>query len=128
MERKIQDALVASTKALPAAAASANTDALRIDNVEAVDIEFGHEAVSALVDTKTLTLKVQDSANGVDGWNDIAALTSLVSTGASSAGAAAASRTVKLPPSAKAFIRVNAAVETGGGNNTGKNFFIKAKF
>ncbi len=128
MERNIQDALMAKTKALPAAGADASTDALRVDNVEAMEIEFGHEVVSALVDTKTLTLKLQDSANGTSGWADIAALTSLVSTGAGGAGAVAASRTVRLPSSAKAFVRVNAAVASAGGDNTAKNFFIKAKF
>lgn len=128
MDRNIQDALMASTKALPAADASSTTNALRVDNVEAMEVEFGHEAVTALVDAKTLTLKLQDSANGTSDWNDIAGLTSLVSTGAGGTGASATTRKVRLPSTAKAFIRVSAAVQAAGGNSTAKNFFVKVKF
>jgi hypothetical protein len=127
--RKIEDAKVSAELALPAAAATATTAAVKVTKgAENFQVVFGHEVVPSLADTKTLTLTLQDSANGTDGWAAIPALATVVSTGAGGAGAAAKSSKVTLPATTKAYVRVSAAVEAAGGNNTAKKFYVKGKF
>lgn len=131
MSRKIEDAKLATEKALPAANANTDSDAIKVGKtaaLENMEVAFGHGAVPALVEAKTITIKLQDSANGTSGWADIPGLAALVTTGAVGNGAAAKVSKVRLPGNTKEFIRANAAVENGGGNNTEVNFFLKGKF
>jgi hypothetical protein len=114
----------AVTKALPAAAAN-NTSAsidLGVTSpglvVSVFDVKVSVPALPALVEAKTVTIKFQDSANGTD-FTDIAELASFVITGGTGNGAAATSRTVKLPPTVRRYIAINQAVLTAGGDNTG---------
>lgn len=129
MSRKIEDANVAAELELPAAAATANTAAVKITkSAENFQVVFGHEAVPSLADGKTLTLTLQDSADGSSNWAAVSSVATVVSTGAAGAGAEAKASKISLPPTVKAFIRVNAAVEAAGGDNTAKKFYVKAKF
>lgn len=114
-------------KAHPAANASASTDAIDLGvnragvNLDEIDVRIYSEAVPNLADTKTATLTVEDSADN-SSFSPIAGLSTLVQTGASSAGAAAATRTIKLPPSTRRYVRVTSAIVADGGNNTAKKF------
>lgn len=124
-----EDKAVNLSKALPAAAATAYTDALYVGNGRLNDYEFeiGHEAVPSLADAKTVTIKLQDSADGVT-FADVAVLASLVSTGAGGAGAAANAVRVSLPSTVRNYIRASATVLAAGGDNTAKDFYLKGKF
>jgi len=125
-----KDILVSVSKALPAAAATAVTEAIQVGSPEAFgdfDLEFGHAAVPALVEDKTITLTVEDSADG-EAFAPIAELAPLITTGEVGNGAEAATRIVTLPPSARNYVRVSAAVEALGGDNTAVDFKLEGRF
>jgi hypothetical protein len=131
--RAFKDLQLIETKALPAAAANNSTDAIDLQqtvvgvNLDDVDVELSVPATPALVDDKTITFTFQDSANGTN-FDPIAGLATVVTTGAASAGAAAVKRIVKLPPSTRQYIRVNAAVLTAGGDNTAVSYSLALLF
>lgn len=128
--RKIKDAALEETSALPAAAANNSTAAIDLGQVtafplnESIDVEMYCPATPALTDDDTITFTLQDSANGTD-FAAIAGLSTVVTLGAGAAGAAAFSRIVKLPGTTRRYVRVNAAVLTGGGNNTGVTYGVR---
>lgn len=132
-DRLLQDADLNREKALPAANATASTASVDLGStnpgagLEPVEVEFAVEALPSLVDTKKCTLTMEDSADD-SSFAAIAALATLVSTGASGAGAAANSRRIKLPPNVRRYVRVSAAVEAAGGDNTAKKFFLRFYF
>lgn len=129
--RNIQDVNFAAELALPAANANASTEVLDFGKTalspENVEILIGHEAVPGLLDTKKVTATVQDSADG-ENFAAIAGLATLVSTGAGGVGAVAASRRLRLPSTTRQYVRLNAAVDAVGGDNTAANFYIKGLF
>lgn len=133
MDRSLIDAALVVTKALPAAAANNTTDAIDLQNaapgisLEKIDFVISVPATPALVDTKTHTLKVQDSADG-SSFADVSLLATQTRTGAGGAGAAAATYRFKLPPSIRRYIRVYQAVETSGGNNTAVSITAGLRF
>lgn len=129
--RNIEDAAYVAEKALPAASATAYTDALDLKGEKflAEDIEFVlyAEATPSLVDTKTVTYSVEQSDDGVTfaAHPDVA---SVVKTGAGGVGATAFTSRFKLPSGSKRYIRGKAVVLAAGGDNTAKKFGLKAKF
>lgn len=124
--RTITDALLAKSQALPAANANNSTASIDLEQVNAfpvnekVDLEISVPATAALVETKDITFTVEDSADN-SSFAAVPALATFVVTGGASGGAASA-RVVKLPGSTRRYVRVNAAVETGGGNNTAVSY------
>lgn len=114
-------------KAHPAASASASTDAIDLGvnragvNLDEIDVRIFSEALPSLADTKTATLTVEDSADN-SSFAAVGGLSTLVQTGVSTNGAAAAERTVRLPPSTRRYVRVTSAIAADGGNNTAKKF------
>lgn len=124
--RTITDALLAKSQALPAADANNSTASIDLKQKNAfpvneeIDLRVSVPATAALVDTKTITFKVQDSADNIT-FNDIVSLASLVVT-AGASGGAATSRIYKLPGATRRYVRVNAAVEDGGGDNTAVSY------
>jgi len=122
MARHIQDALLRVVTALPAAAANNDSDAIDLEQVSADTINEKFElqikvpALPALVEAKKLTITVQDSADN-ESFAAVPELATLVITGESGNGADAAERTVRLPSTARRYIRINQAVESGGGSN-----------
>ena len=128
MSRKIRDELLKVTKALPAADANADSDSIDLEQAsafplnESIDVELAIPALPALVNTKTVTFTFKDSADDST-FANIAALATLVITGGAS-GAAATTRVVRLPSSARRYINVNAAVEADGGDNTGVSYTL----
>ena len=126
----IRDAALKVTKALPAAGANHNTGTIDLGStnpglaVESFEVEIAIPALPSLAEGKTLTVKVQDSADDST-YADVAALATLVVTGAASAaGSAAATRTVRLPSSVKRYIQANLAVASSGGDNTAKSVTV----
>lgn len=128
--RRLADANLTKTKALPAAAAGNNTDSIDLGQTTlgplADEMEFvvEIEATPSLVDDKTITLTIKDSADDST-YAAIPSLATLVQTGAGGAGAAAASRRYKLPPTTRRYVRVYADVLTGGGSNVAKSYTAK---
>lgn len=124
------DVAQVKTQALPAAAASNNTASIDFGQTIlgplAGDLEVlvEIEATPALVDAKTITLTLKDSADNST-FAAIPTLAAVVQTGASSAGAAANSVRFKLPPSCRRYLRLDAAVLTAGGDSTAKNYTLK---
>jgi hypothetical protein len=133
MDRSLTDASLKVTKAIPAANANNTTDAIDLaatspgHTLETVDFVINVPATPALADTKSHTLKIQDSANGTD-FTDVAALATRTRTGAGGAGAAAVEYRVKLPPSIRRYVRVYQAVESAGGDSTGVSITVALKF
>lgn len=131
--RNLRDAAFEVSKALPAAAANNATDALdlgqaKVQSLEAVEFELAIPATPALVDTKLITFTVEDSANGTD----FAAIDPLISTTvvgvATSQGGAAKTVNFRLPSQTRRYVRVKAAVETGGGSNIAVSYTLAALF
>jgi hypothetical protein len=131
--RAFKDLQLIKTSALPAAAANNSTAAIDLQqaaagvNLDKVDVEVAVPATPSLVDAKIITLTIQDSANGTD-FAAVTGLATLVVTGAGGVGAAAATRTVKLPTGTRRYIRANAAVESGGGSNIAVSYSISLLF
>ena len=127
--RNIIDAALQKTKALPAAAAANATDSIDLGQtvggtIEGIDVVLECPAVPDLVEAKTITYTFKDSANDAD-FTAITGLATVVQTGATTTGGAAASELrVRLPPAARRYIRVDASVLTGGGDNTAKSYTL----
>ena len=126
----IRDAALKVTKACPAANTNHNTDTIDLGctnpgaSVESVEVEIVIPALPDLAAGKTLTVKLQDSADGST-YADIPELAAFVVTGATTTGgSAAATRVIRLPSSAKRYLRANLAVATAGGDNTGKSVTV----
>ena len=123
-----RDAALTTTKACPAAGANNNTATLDLKSTTAgafadsVEVEIVIPALSSLANGKTLTVKLQDSANGSN-YADIPQLAAFVVTGGTN-GSAAATRVIRLPSSAKRYLRANLAVAADGGDNTGKSVTV----
>jgi hypothetical protein len=123
IHRFTRDSALSVNKALPAAGAANASDAIDLgaDNpgpiVDEFDVLVELPATPSLADTKTVTLTLEDSADGAT-FAAIPALATLVVTGAGGAGAAAATRRVKLPPDVRRYIRLGQAVASSGGDNT----------
>lgn len=122
-DRYLKDAELIKAKALPAAGATAYTDAIdfamaaigpRGDDIEA---ELAVPALPALAEGKKFTLRLQDSDDGV-AFADIPELAALELTGAVGGGAAATTRFVRLPRTARRYLRASLTVEAAGGDNT----------
>lgn len=125
-----RDAALTVTKACPAAGANHNTATIDLKSTTAgafadsVEVEIVIPALPSLVEAKTLTVKLQDSADDST-YADIPELAAFVVTGrASNAGSAAATRVIRLPSSAKRYLQANLAVAADGGDNTAKSVTV----
>ncbi len=130
--RNIRDAAKEVSKALPAANANNASDAIDLEQtqgglLENIAFEVSVPALPALVDAKTVTLKVQDSANGTD-FADLEPGIEMARVGADSAGAAAKDYRFRLPPAARRYVRLYQAVQDAGGDNTGVSVTFRALF
>ena len=124
-----RDVVLTTTKACPAAGANHNTATLDLKSTTAgafadsVEVEIAIPALPSLATGKTLTVKLQDSANDST-YTDIPELAAVVVTGASGSGSAAKTVAVRLPSSAKRYLQANLAVAAEGGDNTGKSVTV----
>ena len=129
MSQTLNDAQLIKTTALPAANATANGASIDLDTsleTHLFDVSLSVPATPALVDTKLITLTLQDSADNTT-FAAITGLSTLVVTGTASGGPAT-ERIVRLPPTTRRYIRASAAVESGGGNNTAVSFTLALNF
>lgn len=130
--RNVRDNDFRQETTLPAAAANKNTGSLDLGqatmgSMEEIEFEIAVEALPALVDTKVVTIKVQDSADNVT-FADTDPLIRTTLTGAGGAGAAAKTLRFRLPSTTRRYVSLNIAVETGGGDNTAKKVVLSALF
>lgn len=125
----VRDAELKVTKACPAAGANHNTGTLDLGctnpgaSVESFEVEIAIPALPSLAADKTLTVKLQDSADDTT-YADIEELASVVVTGVLTAGSAAKTVAVRLPSSINRYIQANLAVSASGGNNTASSVSV----
>lgn len=130
MSRNIQDYLLTKTKALPAQNTNNSSDSIDLEQVtldsvnEVLDALLTVPATPSLANSQTITYTFQDSADN-SSFAAIPELATAVSTGGGGVGAAAVSRRVKLPPTTRRYLRVNAAVSATGGDNTAISYTLK---
>lgn len=127
LERRRIDLNLVRSKALPAAAAANFTDSLDLGSArlgpvsDIVELEIFVEATPSLADGTTITLTVKESADNVT-FSAVASLAAVIRTGAGGAGAGAFNTRVRLPAKTLQYLRLDAAVLVGAGNNTAKNY------
>jgi hypothetical protein len=122
--RNIRDALKTVVKALPAHNNNHNTPTIDLEQtvggiIEAIAFEVSVPATPDLVDTKLITIKVQDSADNSSYANIDPLISTTIAGVATGQGGAAKTVRFRLPPTARRYIQLNLAVESGGGDNTG---------
>jgi hypothetical protein len=129
--RNLKDAELIRTVALPAAGADITTTALDLGQVPPNEFRFEIElvlpALPSLVDTKKVTITLEDSADG-SAYAPVVGLATLEVTGAGGAGAAAVTRRVRPPAHLRRYLRAKAAVEAAGGNSTDKTVSLALVF
>jgi len=117
--RKIVDAALEVSKALPAAGAAASTAAIDLETSSGcpcdVQLNVAVPATPALAAAKKITVMVEDSANGVD---FAATGYSFAVAGVADEGGPATEHNICLGPEVRQFVRVTAAVDADGGDNT----------
>lgn len=132
MNRSLKDAKLRAVTALPAAAANNSSASIDLGpkpypTIETIQARIGIPATTTLVDDKDITFKIQDSADNST-FADVAALAPFIVGGKTGNGSDAAERVVSLPPSVRRYVRVNAAVEASGGNNTPTSYTFELVF
>ncbi len=127
----LKDANLIKTLALPAAGATAVTEAFDLMQgpyqESEFDVEVSFPALPSLADTKSATATLEDSADGVT-FAAIAALAAFKVTGAGGAGSALAVRKLRIPSDTRQYLRANVAVDAAGGNNTALKFSLALVF
>ena len=124
--RRLRDAKLTKTKALPAAAATNNADSVDLGSTvlgpagDEIELEINLPATPSLVDAKSITITVKDSADNVT-FAAIVGVGTVVSLSAGG-GAAALVRKLRLPAHTRRYLRVDAAVEAAGGDNTAVSY------
>ena len=130
---RLADAQFEVTKALPNGAAAVNSDSMDLEvssdglHLANCELEITAPALDTadLPDTKTMTYKVEESDD--DSSFNTVADSVLVQTGASGAGAAAATVRVRLPSDVKRYVRVT-ATNSGTGDASDKSLTAKLLF
>lgn len=131
--RNLRDAAFTATKALPAAAATAYTASLdlgqtKVQSLEQVEFEIAVPATPDLVDAKTITIAVQDSADDSSFAAVDPAITTVITGVATSQGGPAKTVRFRLPSQTRRYVRLKLDVLTGGGDNTGVSATLSALF
>lgn len=119
MRRFLKDELLKVTQALPAAGASVTSSGIPVGKGEfdGIDLLIEIPATPNLVDDKSVTVKLQDSADG-ESFADVSEYASIVVTGAGGLGAAAKSVQLRMPRTVREHIALNIDTEAAGGDNT----------
>lgn len=124
----MRDQTLTKITALPAAAAATAPAGVDLSVSPRTGPLDGHAqfritcpATPALVDAKTITFTVQDSADNST-FTAIPGVATHVTTGASSAGAAAFDVLRHIPKVTRRYVRCIAAVESAGGSNVAVSY------
>lgn len=129
MNRNLLDTALKVTKALPAQTATANTDSIEIGYgvPEPIQAQILLPATPSLANSQTITITFQDSADN-SSFAAIPELATLVATGGGGVGAAAATRTVYLPPSVRKYVRASIVASATAGDNTAVTATLQLRF
>ena len=135
MAYNAQDAQLTKTKALPASAGSASTDAIDLGTlsnygarVEDIEVELTRPALGAtpIPDTKTITYKIEsDTTSAFSSATQISV--SVVETGADSAGVDGGTTRFKVPSNCERYIRATATTGTGTADCSDSSMTLKIK-
>lgn len=130
--RNLTDAKLVVTKACPAANANHNTGTIDLEQttggqIEKIAAEIEIPALPSLADAKTLTVKLQDSADNVT-FADVDPLIQTSVLGVSTNGSAAKTVRFRFPPGVKRYVQLNLAVAASGGDNTAKSVTFRLLF
>lgn len=134
-KRTLRDANLSVSHALPAAAGSNYTSAIdtavmdpgRID-FPGVELAIELPACPAHTDTtKNITLTLKDSDDN-SSFNAVADVPAQVIAGVATSGSAAFAYQFKLPIGLKRYVRLDAAVDSGDGNNTAVSYSLSFVF
>ncbi|MBV9463856.1 MAG: hypothetical protein JO317_06470 [Verrucomicrobiae bacterium] len=120
IQRNIPDAQLLLSKALPAAGASNSSASLDLGPgyaEEEMEFLLTVPATPSLVDTKTVTVTLEDSADNVT-FAAIPAFATAVQTGSGGAGGTAISRRLRVASDVRRYVRFSSAVQASGGDNT----------
>lgn len=128
IRKNIQDASLSVSAALPAAGATANTDALDLQGgTGKVELNVKVDANTTLVAAKSVTVKVQESDDGVSfkdaPWAGIQTI-----TGKTGNGSDEFNQRIAIPTTGKRYIRLTATAAADAGNNTANSFSLIAMF
>lgn len=115
------------TVALPAAGASASTAALdfgaALPGPQKIELALELPALPNLANTKKCILALEDSADNVT-FAAIPGTGNMEVVGAASAGSAAKTFRVNLPPVFRRYVRATATVEADGGSNVASSLTL----
>ena len=133
--RSLVDTSQQVSTALPAAAASASSASLDLgfnrNRDENVEVEIAVDLTTILVDTKDIDLTLQMSSDNAvaDAFVDVPEFADpVLKVTSAGTGNPETKLQIRLPRSTERYIRVSAAVETGGGDVTGSNFHLRLLF
>lgn len=131
--RNLRDLDFEVSKALPAAAATAYTDSIdlgqsKIQSLEAIEFEISIPATPNLVDAKTITIAVQDSADDSTFAAVDPAISTVITGVATSQGGPAKTVRFRLPSQTRQYVRLATTVLNAGGDNTAKSVTLAALF
>jgi len=134
MSRKLKDALLTESVALPNAANTVNTGAIDLGTAapfptsERFAVKLSTEAATG-ANNKNITIVLQASNESNANFSNITGLSTLVVTDNNAAGYPAASREVQLPPGLnKRYIRASATGEANGGNASDGDLTVQLLF
>ena len=130
--RSIIDAEKQVTVALPAAAANVDSGSIDLGEVpgliENVEVEIDIDATTALVDTKDIDVHLEDSADD-SSFADIDIFDNPILKVTSDGGGSSRTRLrVRMPRTVRRYIRMNVAVESGGGAVTANSAHLRLLF
>lgn len=125
----MKDANLIKTVALPDSAGDANSPSIDLEHTahgdHLVDMELEASApvltATELPDDETATYKVEHSDDDSSFATVPGCAAVITQTGASGAGAAAATEKVRLPRDVKRYVRVTATTSAGAGDCSGKS-------
>ncbi len=127
----LKDAELIKTVALPAAGATAYTDTLDLlqgPYQEAqFEVELSLPALPAVADGKSVSVRLEDSEDGVN-FSAIPALAFFKVTGSGGLGSDESIRKLRLPSDTRQYLRASVVVDAAGGNNTGQKFTLALVF
>ena len=132
--RKLKDALLKKSVALPNAANTVTTSSIDLGAVvpfptsERFAVKLSTEAATG-ANSKNITVVLQASAEAAANFTNISGLGTLVVTDAAGAGYPAGSLEVQLPPGVnKRYIRASATGEANGGNASDGDLTVELLF
>jgi hypothetical protein len=131
-ERRLKDAELTRTAALPNAGNTTTTNSVDLGKTKPFPVQDGfHVKLSTTTgngaNNKNITVRVQDSADNST-FANITALGSLVVTDAAGDGYPAGSLTVALPPGTRRYVRAAATGEANGGNAANGSLTVEFLF